>query len=253
MGSTDRELLVGVARGSDRAARELWSRHGPRLRAFLRALLPAGGPVDAEDVLQQTFCRILEAGVSTLRDVEDVPAWLFQVARNIAFNSGRSERRERARREVRRAAQRGEATGTQSPVLDGSGHDEGLSRALAGLMPEMRDVVLLKHVAGLTFDQIAIATRTNRNTAASRYRSAIGLLESALSEKAGGVGMGTMPGGGGFVRGTIPLSSGPTACMRVEPGGAVGASGFGGGLADGPRVVGRVANGIGSGPEVSHG
>ncbi len=184
MTTTDRELLLAVSRGSDGAARELWARHAGRLRAFLRSLLPAGGPVDADDVLQQTFCRILETSPATLRAVQDVPAWLFQVARHIAFNSGRSEKREKARRKTLfgKASRAGGQTQAGKPqVLDGSAHDESLSRALGSLMPDMRDVVLLKHVAGLTFDQIAMATHTNRNTAASRYRTALGLLEAALS------------------------------------------------------------------------
>lgn len=190
MRTTDRDLLVQASRGSDRAARELWARHAGRLEVFLRTLLSAGGPVDAEDVLQQTFCRILETSPARLREVEDVPAWLFQVARHLAFNSGRGEKRERARRRARAdrdAGGGGARSGAR--VLDGSNHDASLSRALASLMPEMRDVVLLKHVAGLTFDQIAIATQTNRNTAASRYRSAIGLLEAALADPASAAGV----------------------------------------------------------------
>lgn len=184
MATTDQDLLLAVSRGSDGAARELWGRHAGRLRAFLRSLLHGRGPVDADDILQQTFCRILETSPATLRQVQDVPAWLFQVARHIAFNSGRSEKRETARRRrlFGRAPKATAQAATPVPrVLDGSTHDESLARALGSLMPDMRDVVLLKHVAGLTFDQIAVATQTNRNTAASRYRTALGLLEAALS------------------------------------------------------------------------
>ena len=55
------------------------------------------------------------------------------------------------------------------------------------------DVVLLKHVGGLTFEQIALATQTNRNTAASRYRAAIGLLERALRDQESGDGSASAP------------------------------------------------------------
>lgn len=179
MSATDQEILLAVGRGSDAAARELWSRHAGRLLAFLRCVLPRGGPIEADDVLQQTFCRVLETSQARLREVRDVPGWLFQVARNIAFNAGRGEKRERSRRG---AAQEPGSRRAGPVVLDGSAHDGELARALAGLMPDLRDVVLLRHVAGLTFDQIEVATQTNRNTAASRYRSAIRLLEIALSQ-----------------------------------------------------------------------
>ncbi|MEZ6235238.1 MAG: sigma-70 family RNA polymerase sigma factor [Phycisphaerales bacterium] len=197
--ATDRDLLVSIARGSDAAARELWSRHAGRLRAFLRALVP-GGPVDADDVVQQTFCRILETSVSRLRDVEDGAAWLFQVARNIAFNERRGGKRERERR-ARFGKRLGSRIGTidagtgagSRETYDGRAHDAALHAALRTLMPDMRDVVLLKHVGGLTFEQIALATQTNRNTAASRYRAAIGLLERALRDQESGDGSASAP------------------------------------------------------------
>ncbi|MCA9288619.1 MAG: RNA polymerase sigma factor [Phycisphaerales bacterium] len=187
--ATDRDLLVSIARGSDAAARELWARHAGRLRAFLLALAP-GGPVDADDVVQQTFCRILETSVARLRDVEDGAAWLFQVARNIAFNERRAGKRERERLGKR---SRSRGAGDSAPggaiagsrdTYDATAHDAALHAALRSLMPDMRDVVLLKHVGGLTFEQIALATQTNRNTAASRYRAAMGLLERALRKQA---------------------------------------------------------------------
>ena len=149
-----------------------------------------------------------------LRAVDDVPAWLFQVARHIAFNTGRSERRERARRvRVGESGVQADGGGGGRPgVLDGTAHDEGLARAIATLMPEMRDVVLLKHVAGLTFDQIAVATQSNRNTAASRYRSAMGLLEAALGDA--GSREGERPPGGVAGGADVGASAGAVRPVR---------------------------------------
>ncbi|MCH8271418.1 MAG: hypothetical protein IH985_09460, partial [Planctomycetes bacterium] len=47
---------------------------------------------------------------------------------------------------------------------------------------DQREVVLLRHAAGLTFDQIALALDLNRHTAASRYRAAIARLRRELAD-----------------------------------------------------------------------
>ena len=50
--------------------------------------------------------------------------------------------------------------------------------ALDALGEDDREVLILKHAAGLSFDQIALALEQNRNTVASRYRRAADFLRS---------------------------------------------------------------------------
>jgi RNA polymerase sigma-70 factor (ECF subfamily) len=62
--------------------------------------------------------------------------------------------------------------------------DEGervaLSRALAALSPEQREVVHLKVFEGMTFPEVAAVLDVPANTAASRYRYALVHLRKAL-------------------------------------------------------------------------
>ncbi len=168
----DRDLLLRAHRGHEASARLLWDRHAPALHALARAILGSSGVIGAEDVVQATFCRILEVDRRALREVRDVRAWLSQCARRIAHNEVRSMSRERARRGTR-------PTSAASAVVD----DE-LAAVIRGLPDQMREVIVLKHACGLTFDQIADVLEVNRNTAASRYRAAIRHIRDTLSRQA---------------------------------------------------------------------
>lgn len=162
----DHDLLVLTTRGDDGAARELWARWGARLTAFAAALLRHdGGHEAAADVVQGVFCRILVMDRATIAAVHDVGSWLARAVRNEALNHIRASERRRAHTAVLGAPGRG-----------GGERFDDLREALTALPEAMREIVLLKHAAGLTFDQIALALDDNRNTIASRYAKAVKLM-----------------------------------------------------------------------------
>jgi RNA polymerase sigma-70 factor (ECF subfamily) len=166
----DRQLLLAMRRGHEASARLLWERHAPRLLAHARAILP--GPGAAEDVVQAVMCRLLALPRARLAVVEDVPAFLAATTRREALNHLRADRRERARRIA--APARGWGPGS-APVPD-------LHGALAALPRRWREVVVLKHLCGLTFGQMALALCANRNTVAGRYRAALARLRDLLGD-----------------------------------------------------------------------
>jgi RNA polymerase sigma-70 factor (ECF subfamily) len=167
----DRQLLIATHRGHQASARLLWARHAPRMTAHARAILrDAAG---AEDAVQSVMCRLLELPGARVREVRDVPAFLALAVRREALNQIRAARRAGAR-EARRAV----------PV--GEGGDALRVRAALEMLPRrMREVVVLKHVAGLTFDQMALALCTNRSTVASRYRAALAALRDLIAPREG--------------------------------------------------------------------
>jgi RNA polymerase sigma factor (sigma-70 family) len=166
----DRQLLFATHCGHEASARLLWHRHAPRLLAHARAILRETGA--AEDVVQSVMCRLLELPRARLVAVIDVSAFLAAAVRREALNHLRSTRRETARRAAACT------DGTFGPVP--SAHRDDLSAALDSLPRRLREVVVLKHAGGLTFDQIALALQANRNTIAGRYRAAIASLKTHL-------------------------------------------------------------------------
>lgn len=160
------QLLLDTHRGRDEAARQAWTTFAPRLIAFAGAIV---GRTDAEDIVQSVFLQVLRLDRRTLGEVRDAHAWLAMLTRRTALNHIRGQRREGVRRTTHRPEQVAAA-----PV------DDALAAALDALPRHWREVVVLKHIAGLTFDQISEALHLNRNTAASRYRSALESLRRRL-------------------------------------------------------------------------
>lgn len=165
----DRRLLIAMRRGSDRAARRLLELHAPAMAAAARAALP---PRDgrADDAVQQVLLAILDRPAREVRAIEDVRAYLCRAARHAALNLARADTRRRARDRDHPPA----APGTPE-------RDPELTRAIDALGPEHREVILLRHLARLTFDQIALATDLPRSTVASRHAAAIDRLRAHLS------------------------------------------------------------------------
>src|SRR5713101_4001181 len=73
---------------------EAIEREKPRLRNFIRKHVADRS--DAEDILQEVFYELVEA-YRMMKPVEQVTAWLFQVARNRITDLFRSKKREAPR------------------------------------------------------------------------------------------------------------------------------------------------------------
>ncbi len=118
--------------------------------------------------------------------VDDLAAYLFASLRRAAF-------RERSRRDAGPATVPlvAEMAEDRERQKVGPPHDDPRGEALAKAMKELRsderELIALKIDGGLTFAQIAAVLEINPNTAASRYRYALGRLRDRLQA------MGVMP------------------------------------------------------------
>jgi RNA polymerase sigma-70 factor (ECF subfamily) len=136
---------------------ELYERHYEAV--FRAALRVTGNPADAEDVLQTVFLRVLARG----EDVEDValPAAYF---RRAAVNAAVDVLR---RRELRADSVYDDSAphaAVQSPLL----LKERLRRAIATLDSEDASLFLLRHVEGLSNEELAGMFKVEKNSMAVR-------------------------------------------------------------------------------------
>ena len=144
----------------------LYREHGPALLLF--ALAITGERSKAQDAVHHVFLRLLEKG--DLRRASDKKAYLFGCVRNTILN-------ERKRQDRQRPLD--DSAWFSPPDQDYAG-EQNLRRALAALPEDQRQVVVL-HVWGeLTFSQVGDLLNVNANTAASRYRYALGKLRDLM-------------------------------------------------------------------------
>jgi RNA polymerase sigma-70 factor (ECF subfamily) len=154
---------------------ELYERHGENLYRYL--LFKLGSAEDAEDVLQESFCRFARYDLRW-RLVRDPQAFVFRIARNEA---NRFLRRKLGRRQGERMIAAG-GIGTFAAAF--AAPEEPalifLLRLASDLPAEQKEVVYLKVFDGLTFKEIASVCGISSNTAASRYRYGIEKLREAV-------------------------------------------------------------------------
>ena len=146
---TSTTALAGLA--------ELYERHYEAV--FRAALRVTGSPADAEDVLQTVFLRVLAQG----GDVEDVvlPAAYF---RRAAVNAAVDVLRRRELRAESAYDDLAPHAVVHTPLL----LKEQLRRAIAVLDGEDASLFLLRHVEGLSIEELAGMFAIEKNNVAVR-------------------------------------------------------------------------------------
>jgi RNA polymerase sigma-70 factor (ECF subfamily) len=149
-------------------------RHGPALVLFARAWAPTRA--DAEDVVQDGFVRFWKSR----HRAADPAAYLFACVKRAALDWARARGR-RTRREA--AAARPEREPLFDGLLEQAERRAAVATALDTLPEAQREVLVMKVWGGLTFPQIATALGIPADTAASRFRYALGKLRERLAEE----------------------------------------------------------------------
>jgi RNA polymerase sigma-70 factor (ECF subfamily) len=169
----ERLLVVRAQAGDDAAFAELVERFSPRLRYFLRKLLPSAH--DAEDALQDVWLDVLRA-LPRLSDPQALVAWLYRIARDRAF-----ARLRKARPTEQLPLDSTIADSTADDERDFSAEDAAqIHAALDTLPPEQREVLVLRFLEDMTYEQIAAVTNSNIGTIRSRLHYGKRALRVAL-------------------------------------------------------------------------
>jgi RNA polymerase sigma-70 factor (ECF subfamily) len=134
-------------------------------------------PAEAEDLAQETFIRAYRALQTyddrRIRDLE-VRGWIW----TIALNLGRNHARDRSRR-----PQPVELHDIH-PSHDPDPPDQAAwDRRFAALPPRQRTAVVLRHVVGLPYDDIAAALDRPVGTVKADVHRGLGRLRTIISEE----------------------------------------------------------------------
>jgi RNA polymerase sigma-70 factor (ECF subfamily) len=158
---TDYALVEAAKRGDERAFRTLYHRYRPWvMRLGMRF---TGNREDALDVLQETFLYVLRK-LPALHLSASVPAFLYPVVKNLAITAHRKKKRLTISDEILSNVPAPEEA--QVPLQD-------LARALRGLGPYQREVVLMRFVDDMRLTEIASALDIPLGTVKSRLHNAL--------------------------------------------------------------------------------
>jgi RNA polymerase sigma factor (sigma-70 family) len=154
---------------------EIVERERSRLLAFIRRRV--ADPLDAEDILQDVFYKLVEAN-SLLMPIDHVTAWLFRAARNRIIDLFRKKKTESftdAMEDLLPSPDAGPESLYARHVLV----DE-LSLALEELPKDQRDVFVAHELEGRSFRELADETGISINTLLARKRYAVLRLRTRL-------------------------------------------------------------------------
>ena len=190
-GPTDAELVERFKRGDRDAFHEIVVRYQDRVHTLCFRWL--GDPATAEETAQDVFLALFRS-LGNFRGDASLSTWVFKVT----LNHCKNKRLHRARRGWGRTESLGprpEDEGPERQVADeGPGADAGAqsreARALVGaalekLDDDHRQILLLRDVEDLSYEEIADILELPRGTVKSRIHRARAELASILARKIG--------------------------------------------------------------------
>jgi RNA polymerase sigma-70 factor (ECF subfamily) len=160
----DEDGLIGRCLAGETAAFEpLVERyHRPLFGAAVRLL---GSREDARDVTQTVFLKAYQA-LATCDRQRRFFSWIYRILLNECLNALR------ARRPIEALPDGLAAPAVRRDPVDEAETRQQVRRALLQLTETQRDVIVLRHFAELSYDQIALALGVPEKTVKSRLFSA---------------------------------------------------------------------------------
>ena len=188
---TDVEILADVASGDIDAYGKIVNRYRGRLYNFVFRFV--GERETAEDIVQETFLRAFRKR-KEYRAIANFSTWLFTIAGNLA----KSELRRRKRWRLFSLHKDDENdTGMDLPdesfrpdtVPESSIADVQIQQAILSLSENYRQVVLLRDVEGLSYQEISEISKCPVGTVKSRVNRARLKLQQKLKNEGRDVGL----------------------------------------------------------------
>jgi RNA polymerase sigma-70 factor (ECF subfamily) len=189
---TDMDILAQVSAGNVDAYGKIVGRHNGRLYNFVYRFV--GDRETAEDVVQETFLRAFRKRTE-YRAIANFSTWLFTIAGNLA----KSELRRRKRWRMF-SIERDEETDTGMDIPDESARpdkvaesslaDGQIQQAIASLPDNYKQVILLRDVQGMSYQEISDIVDCPVGTVKSRVNRARLKLQQKLKNEGRDVGLG---------------------------------------------------------------
>jgi RNA polymerase sigma-70 factor (ECF subfamily) len=168
----ERVLVVRAQAGDRTALVEIVRLYQPRLAYFVRKLVPER----VDDVLQDVWLDVVRH-LPRLSDPAAFQAWVYRIARDRAFGMSRKFRREVG--PVAEIEVQEDSESNEFDVEDAARIHAGLDR----LTPEQREVLVLRFLEAMSYDEIAAATGLAVGTVRSRLFYAKRALRAVLEDQ----------------------------------------------------------------------
>ena len=193
---TEAQFVARLVARDESAFNELVRVYERRVFALVFRML--GRRDEAEDLAQEVFVQVFKA-IDQFRGDSKLSTWIYRIAVNLCKNRSKYLSRRHAGEQddidaiAERApltAAKGVSVGTISrpdELVEGMQLEQVVKRAIAQIDPEFREVLVLRDVEDLSYEEIAAITGLPDGTVKSRIHRARAqlraLVEKAMGEK----------------------------------------------------------------------
>jgi RNA polymerase sigma-70 factor (ECF subfamily) len=164
------DLIEACQKGNRAAFRLLFEAYRGRVYSTARHIL--GSDAAAKDVTQQVFLAAWKH-LDRFHSEEEFAPWVYRVTVNSCLN----ERRRLGRFVDTEPCEPAALAGQEDAVLA-----RQIQAALAHLSPKLRVPLVLRHIEGLSYDEIAVVLGCSMGTVASRLSRAHRALAAVLAQ-----------------------------------------------------------------------
>lgn len=181
---TDEDLIERFQQGELAAYEEIVKRYKDQLLNFVFRFL--NNQEEAEDVVQETFLRVYRNRFAYTR-VAKFSTWIYTIAGNLA----RTELRRRKRRRFFSLSDMGledrdyeisDEVFNPETHVDSALGEEIIQREISKLSPKFREVIILRDVQELSYEEISKIIRVPIGTVKSRVNRARLRLQNRLKK-----------------------------------------------------------------------
>jgi RNA polymerase sigma-70 factor, ECF subfamily len=177
--ASDEELMSAVAKGDAAAFEQLYHRHKEGLLSFCFRMLRNWE--DAGDIFQDAF-RYLHVHSATYQANAKFTTYLFHIARNMCIDVLRRRKRWNLQQLDTEIDVPDEPAPAGLPLEQGE-VEEKIKKAMEELPEPYREVVHLRVIEDLAYEEIAEVLECPVGTVKSRLHSGLGLLRQILKRK----------------------------------------------------------------------
>jgi len=183
---TDNELVVQFINGDQSGIEQLIHKHKTRVFTYIRMYIR--DVALAEDIFQETFLKVINSLRSgRYKDNGKFLSWVMRIAHNLIIDHFRKQKQANL---ISNDNYEGDIFNLKSladsNVEDNIIYDQIVSDVrliLEELPDDQKEVVVLRHYAGLSFKEIAEQTNVSINTALGRMRYALINMRKIMAEK----------------------------------------------------------------------
>ena len=183
---TDYELITGFINGDERSMELLILRHKSKVYSYISLYIRSRDLAD--DIFQDTFMKVVQSiRAGRYQDDGRFLSWVMRISHNLIIDHFRREKQlglvlnddyeSDLFNSKRLSDDNVEDVMVRRQVL------RDVRRLISDLPEDQREVVIMRHYAGMSFKEIADMTGVSINTALGRMRYALINMRKTMSEK----------------------------------------------------------------------